>query len=501
MRLLRYIILLAALSTPGMAEEKVLQSFDGSAAQNTPTFQVPDKWEMRWDAADVLSLTLLTPDGTIVTGIAAAQKGSIYFPRGGRFSLQVNPSVAESSAQWHVTLVDMSSTLAAGEVSDPANYLPPAINSAPSTLVPAVAATTTTPPVPPIPTSPDATTNAAPLAVEPAKLTDAQAHAVVLVKGDYGEGTGFLVKTPDGPAVVTNVHVIFANPNVKITTTRGEQIKVLGLKGASDRDLAIFSIEDNHYSFMEMTTDLPGTVQPGDEVITPGNSEGGGVMLSTRGKVVGIGPEQIEFDNPIYHGNSGGPVFHVKSGKVIAVVTQAMKVDTTNALDRASFANRNSAIANTMRYFGYRLDTVPKWEPYAWDTFLVQTTFLRKFHEQSRCIDSYLNGSSYEKEHVAGSGDDGYPSSTYYMRNEKLEKAENNYNRLTEGAGSSQRLNAARELMMTLENLADLDLASVKTPANFYSFIQIRASHEAKYRDSLKEEIAKVGGKLGELGH
>jgi S1-C subfamily serine protease len=81
-------------------------------------------------------------------------------------------------------------------------------------------------------------------------LTTDQARAVVLIKGDNSEGTGFLVKTADGPTVVTNLHVISDNPNLKITTNTGQQITVLSLKGASDRDLAMFAIKDQNYSYL-----------------------------------------------------------------------------------------------------------------------------------------------------------------------------------------------------------------------------------------------------------
>ena len=241
-----------------------------------------------------------------------------------------------------------------------------------------------------------------------------------MVKGDLGEGTGFLVKTAYGPVVVTNHHVIRANPNIRILTTTGEEIKTLGLEGASDRDLVMFKIQDDHYTYFDLASDIGGTVATGDAVVTPGNSEGGEVVLDTKGAVLGVGPEQIEISNPIYHGNSGGPVYHVKSGKVLAVVTMAKKVDTSNALDKASFENKDSAIGGEMRYFSLRLDTVPKWEDYDWNRFLNETTFLKNFHDQSRSLDSYMNGANYEKNHLNTTDEYGPPDSRYYLRNEKI---------------------------------------------------------------------------------
>lgn len=313
------------------------------------------------------------------------------------------------------------------------------------------------------------------------KLTDDQACAVVLITGDHGEGTGFLVKMPDGPAVVTNIHVISNNPNLKVKNNSGALIPVLSAKGAADRDLAILSIKDAGYSYLDVCPDISKGVQTGDEVITPGNSEGGEVMLNTGGKVLGMGPQRIEIDNPIYHGNSGGPIFQTKSNQVVGVVTEAMKVNITNSLDRASFANRNSAIANSMRYFGMRLDNVPNWVPIDWDRLQTEGAFLDQFHELSRCLDSYLN-----------------TPNTVYKNEEKIVKANDNFNRDLSGSDSSQRIQALKGLLFELQGIADKNLAQIQN-AGFYSFNQIRAQEEIDYRKALKTELDKIGNDVGRL--
>ncbi|HXC61566.1 MAG TPA: trypsin-like peptidase domain-containing protein, partial [Nitrospiria bacterium] len=278
---------LGLLAGTSFAQEKVVQTFDGATDLTTPAFQVQDKWEVRWNSPEVISMTILSPDGAVVAGASASSKGSLYLPKGGNFHLQISGSTEKDAAQWHVSVVEIDSTAAgAKETNDVADYVPPQIISAP------VSTNITSTPVAPS----TATTSLAPGGSTPpvaGALTEDQAHAVVVIKGDVGEGTGFLIKTADGPAVVTNLHVISANPNVKILTTTGAQIKTLSLKGASDRDLAMFMIQDDHYTYLDLATDIKDTVQTDDEVITPGNSEGGEVVLNTKGKVLGIGPERI----------------------------------------------------------------------------------------------------------------------------------------------------------------------------------------------------------------
>ena len=236
-------------------------------------------------------------------------------------------------------------------------------------------------------------------------------------------------------------------------------------------------------------------------MVTPGNSEGGEVVLDTKGKVLGVGPDRIEIDNPIYHGNSGGPVIHTRTGKVIAVVTMGQKMKPTDDLDRASFDNKNSAITATMRYFGLRLDTVPKWEVYDWNRFLTETTFLKNFREQSRCIDSYVNGVGYERAHMATADESGPPDSHYWLHNDKLQTIHDNFHRLATDSDQSQKLDAVREEVMDLDGLADADMAAIQDPANFYSFDAIRAAQEVKYRKALRGEIDKYSDKVSDMGH
>jgi hypothetical protein len=356
----------------------------------------------------------------------------------------------------------------------------------------------------PAPAASSSLSSPAPLAQNPGGKSPAGdlAKAVVVIKGDRGEGTGFLVKTAIGPAVVTNLHVLSANPNVTLWDPTGAPIKILSLKGAVDRDLAMISIQDNHYTYLYLANDIKDTVQPGDEVITPGNSEGGEVVINTTGTVLGIGPVRIEITNPVYHGNSGGPIFHSKSGKVLGVVTQGMKTEIRNDLDESSFKNKQSAIKGDMRYFGLRLDNVPQWEDYDWNRFLNETTLLEKFHQESRCLDSFMNGAAYEKKHLTNpDGESGEPDAKYFERDEKIETANQNFHQATADATGPGRLDAVRELVMDLQDVADDDMMAMQNPDTFYSFDRLRAKEEIQYRKALRGEIDHVGGRVSDLGH
>jgi hypothetical protein len=209
-------------------------------------------------------------------------------------------------------------------------------------------------------------------------------------------------------------------------------------------------------------------------------------MLNTKGKLLGIGPEKVEFDNPIYHGNSGGPVIHTKSGQVLGVVTEGMKVVHEDDLDKTSFASRNSAISGSMRYFGLRIDTVPKWEPYDLQRFQGETAFLEQFDHRSRCLDSYLN-----------TPNDNKPESILYLEDAQIVKANTAYvDQLNGGGDTSQKLEALREWMGDLNSLADADMDTIQQTDIFYTFDQQRAKDELAYRKALKKELDEMGNNV-----
>jgi hypothetical protein len=212
-------------------------------------------------------------------------------------------------------------------------------------------------------------------------------------------------------------------------------------------------------------------------------------MLNTDGKVLGIGPERVEFDNPIYHGNSGGPVFHVKSGKVLGVVTEAEKVDLTDALDKASFASRSSAISNSMRYFGLRLDTVPAWLPIDPRRFQTESAFLDNFDQRNKALDSYLNAP-----------DDDKPEDVVWRKDDKIVQANNEYFQQAAGADISQRVDTDRIMWSEFSDIAALDMTAIQNPNNFYPFDRERAQNAAAYRKALQSELSDINANVSRLG-
>ncbi len=313
--------------------------------------------------------------------------------------------------------------------------------------------------------------------------------AVVMIKGDQSEGTGFLVQLPGGPVVITNFHVIASNPNLHVLTNAGEDIKILSIGGASDRDLALLGIQDNGYHYLTLAKDAAKTVQVGDDIVTPGNSEGGEVTLDTPGNVLGIGPDRIEISNPIYHGNSGGPVIDEGSGDVVGVVTFATDQAPTDFIDAASRANTNSAIKSNVRYFALRIDTVTEWDQYDLDAVQRESAFLHQFHEHSLCLDSYLNGAAYAARGVPAALD-------YYKRSPVLRVLTDPDTFRTATKKSQIDVPEVSFAVQDCRSYAQQDLPAIQNQANFYAFEWTAAQMEIAYRQKLIAQLDLISKQL-----
>jgi hypothetical protein len=121
----------------------------------------------------------------------------------------------------------------------------------------------------------------------------------------------------------------------------------------------------------------------GDGVVVLGNAEGGGVINTIIGKIVGIGPDRVEVDAPFQPGNSGSPIIHLKSGKVIGVATYL-------TIKKYDSATKEVLATPVVRRFGYRLDSVKKWEPVAWPAFYAQAGEMEKVEQLTADLEKFL---------------------------------------------------------------------------------------------------------------
>lgn len=180
-------------------------------------------------------------------------------------------------------------------------------------------------------------------------------NALIEVKGDSGQGSGFLTEWHGKTFIVTNIHVIHNNQNLMFYTSTGEALQTGEMFVARDYDVAIISVE-NPPATLSIMEQVESKNIVGERVIVPGNSLGGGVFASLTGKVLALGPQLIEVDAKFVSGNSGSPIVisHAfNTPKVIGIATYTKTIGLEGRDKLSKFQNT--------RWFGYRLDNITDW--------------------------------------------------------------------------------------------------------------------------------------------
>lgn len=232
-----------------------------------------------------------------------------------------------------------------------------------------------------------------------AKLSMEKRNALVVIEGDVGRGTGFLATIKAAPFVVTNIHVIAGNKNLRARTPDGLTLTLGGTFVAKNADIAIIKVMNQEpLSYFEIEDHPHLSHLEGDDVIIPGNSQGGGTILHASGKIVGIGPDKIEHSVPTFPGNSGSPIISVKTWKVLGVHTMAEGVKATTIGELDSLLNKRSQIKAVRRY-GYRVDTVSTWETVDWTRFGEQNKRIEEAKATIEAVESVLRGDNGWKTH------------------------------------------------------------------------------------------------------
>lgn len=514
--LLFWLLSITALCpTAANADEAIAQEFSGTGSTTTAIFKVHGKWEVRWNARQVVSVAVMAPDGTIVAGAAGVLRGSLFVPVGGQYYLKITDGTAPTPAATNTppagTNAPPNSTAPAESTNSPPPPppapTPPPPEPAPDSAiawhlqvvelgasVPADAALTVYTPFFIEPDSAVAPSTPPPVAPPPT-LTDKQIHTLVTITGDNATGTGFLMHSPDGNFVVTTLHLLAANPNIKIATDSGVQLTIVSLKAAADRDLAFFTIAENPGA-LPLATDS-NSINTGDQIIIPSINHRDGSLTGRPGKVIGLAPQQIDFDVRLGSNSEGTPVINLKNGNVVAMVGAAKRIDLTQTIAQVWPANPAPGSAGIIPYYGLRLTGVKAWENVDPAHFLSETLLLRQFHTDTRCLDSYLNGRRHRS--IEEAEDNSHPTNAYYLNNAKLRSAIETYKHFSVGVDQNQRLQAAHELLFDLIGIADTDVATLRDWNSPYTYDRASAQEELAYRKALRKELDDMSDNIAHL--
>jgi hypothetical protein len=203
-----------------------------------------------------------------------------------------------------------------------------------------------------------------------AQIVQEHHDSLVFVTGTSGEGSGFIATMGTNNFLFTNAHVAAGIPDAKYNAVTGNAVRGDVPSVAIGEDVFCMSMPAGGRP-LQIMDNVDANAAIGDAVVVLGNADGQGVVNTILGRIVGIGPNLVEVDAPFIPGNSGSPIIHLKTGKVIGVATYLVTYQYEFMTDR-------KLPRPVVRRFGYRIDNVKGWQAVNW----------RSFHAQAEEMDS-----------------------------------------------------------------------------------------------------------------
>ena len=311
-----------------------------------------------------------------------------------------------------------------------------------------------------------------PASTQAAQIVQDYHSALVMVEGSKGVGSGFLCKMDGHTYVVTNAHVLADNAGVKLTSLDGAAFTSGSSAVAVGHDIVKMEVPAAPKTF-EVMANLDSAAKIGDAVMIPGNAEGAQVVRPVEGKIVGIGPNLVEVDAPFVRGNSGSPIVHEATGKVLGVATYLMqrKVDKDAA---------GQVVVETRR-FGYRIDSVKQWQPINWQIFFAESAQVAAIEELSEDFISLFK--------------DGNHLSTDNVKNAALARVVRTFlesaDRLRTNGSRADKQELLRGFFADLRATAHGDITTFNSrPA--YDYFRRDVEEQARFRDEVYDTFTRA---------
>jgi S1-C subfamily serine protease len=227
-----------------------------------------------------------------------------------------------------------------------------------------------------------------------AQIMQRYSKSLVFVDGKEAAGSGFIAKIGNSDFLVTNCHVMAGIRDAGFKSLDGTEVTGGLGSAAVGEDIFCMAMPPADGAF-DVMQEVEKNVAIGDPVVVLGNAEGAGVVNSLTGRIVGIGPNLVEVDAPFVPGNSGSPIIHLKSGKVIGVATYML-------IEQYDVSTKRSLRKPVVRRFGYRIDSVKQWQPVNRSLFYAQAAQLDAIEKLTNEFLSFFQNFSQNQGQVWG---------------------------------------------------------------------------------------------------
>lgn len=295
-----------------------------------------------------------------------------------------------------------------------------------------------------------------------AQLVKDYRDGLIFVEGKTGQGSGFIVEYKAQKYLFTNAHVMAGVRGPQFKLLDRSPVRVGAAVAAVGHDVLALSVISGGTALPAVGS-VDSETSIGDAVVVLGNAEGAGVVNLLQGTLVGVGPNLVEVSAPFVPGNSGSPIIHLNSGKVIGIATYLT-------------IKRSGPSGEKVRRFGYRLDSIQQWQPVDWNRFYSEADAMDKIEKTTAEFGALLE--DFNK--------NGRPMRAY--SSPAIRSAVDAFSaslQPTTGRGDLQQ--AADRLLSTLRTASGRDVREAKTTIG-YDFFKRQLETEARDR----EEITKV---------
>lgn len=140
-------------------------------------------------------------------------------------------------------------------------------------------------------------------------------------------GTGFITTYQNKKVVITNLNIIYKTVTPVIKTIDGVELKYVKMLVSKDkRNVIMFELSEEEDASeitvpLELETDVTSNIDIDDRVMSFGCKSNLTTITRAKGKVIGVGPVNIELASRIPYNMNGGPILSKNSGKVIGCVS------------------------------------------------------------------------------------------------------------------------------------------------------------------------------------
>jgi hypothetical protein len=291
-------------------------------------------------------------------------------------------------------------------------------------------------------------------------------NEIVLIKGKNGSGTGFIGDVSGKKFLFSNAHVLAGIKAPTFTLMNRKPVKLGPASVAVGHDLVMIVVVEGG-SGIPVAKPLETYAGINDDILVLGNPGRGEVVTSLEGKLVGIGPNRVEVTAAFERGNSGSPIIHLNTGKVLGVASDARADELLNGRIK-------------LRRYGYRLDSVEKWQAIDWKRFYLEADIFEKVEHTTMELVQAVN-------EVTSPGRLNRARRYAYESPVVRGAVDSFYQTLSNDSGDGRT--AVRTLLSALQSASKGDIPAANTSLT-YDYFRRRLGEETKIRTELMKEFS-----------